>query len=50
VKIAEDLEGLIYSGEIDKDTVAKLKPQDKIQVKVIKMDAEQAKIGLSAKI
>jgi len=50
VKIADDLEGLVYSSEIDKDAVSKLKPQDKIQVKVIKMDAEQAKIGLSAKI
>lgn len=50
VKMEEDLEGLIYASEIDKDTISKLKPQDKIKVKVIKVDVEQAKIGLSAKI
>jgi len=50
VKIEEDLEGLVYASEIDKDAVSKLKPQDKIKVKVIKVDIEQAKIGLSAKI
>lgn len=50
VKIDEDLEGLIYASEIDKDAVAQLKPQDKIKAKVIKVDVEQAKIGLSAKI
>ena len=50
VKITEDLEGLVYASEIEKDTVAALKPGDKIQVKVIKVDVEQAKIGLSAKI
>lgn len=50
VKLEEELEGLIYSSEIDKDTLSKLKPQDKIKVKVIKLDVEQAKIGLSAKI
>ncbi|MFA5145010.1 MAG: 30S ribosomal protein S1 [Candidatus Omnitrophota bacterium] len=47
VKIEEDLEGLIYASEIDKDTVSKLKPGDKIQSKVIKVDVEQAKIGLA---
>jgi len=50
VKIEEDLEGLIYASEIDKDTLANLKPADKIKVKVIKVDVEQAKIGLSARI
>jgi small subunit ribosomal protein S1 len=50
VKLEEELEGLIYSSEIDKDTAAKLKAGDKIQAKVIKVDVEQAKIGLSAKI
>ncbi len=50
VKIEEDLEGLVYSSEIDKDTVSKLKAGGKIKVKVIKVDVEQAKIGLSAKI
>jgi small subunit ribosomal protein S1 len=50
VKIEEDLEGLVYTNEIDKDTISKLKIGDKIKVKVIKVDVEQAKIGLSAKI
>lgn len=50
VKIDEELEGLVYASEIDKDTVSKLKPQDKIKVKVIKVDVEQAKIGLTAKV
>ena len=50
VKLEDDLEGLIYSGEIDKGQAAKLKPQDKIKVKVIKVDVEQSKIGLSVVI
>jgi len=50
VKITEDLEGLVYASEIEKDEVAKVKPGDKIKVKVIKVDVEQGKIGLSAKI
>jgi small subunit ribosomal protein S1 len=50
VKIDEELEGLVYSGEIDKEPLSKLKPGDKLKVKVIKVDVEQAKIGLSAKI
>jgi len=50
VKIDEDLEGLIYNSEIDKEMAAKLKIGDKIKVKIIKVDIEQTKIGLSAKI
>jgi len=50
VKLDEDLEGLVYASEIDKDTVSKLKPGDKIKVKVMKVDVEQAKIGLTSKI
>jgi small subunit ribosomal protein S1 len=50
VKLEEDLEGLVFSGEIDKDLVSSLKPQDKIKVKIIKIDPATAKIGLSAKI
>lgn len=50
VKLENDLEGLIYSSEIDKEVSDKLKPNDKIKVKVIKVDVEQAKIGLSARI
>lgn len=50
VKITDDLEGLIYASEIDKEKVAALKTGDKITVKVTKVDVEQAKIGLSAKL
>ena len=50
VKIEEDLEGLIYSSEIDKETMAKLKVGDKIKARIIKVDIEQGKIGLSAKL
>lgn len=50
VKISEELEGLVYSSEIEKDKLNKLKPKDKIMVKIIKVDIEQGKIGLSADI
>jgi small subunit ribosomal protein S1 len=50
VKLDEELEGLVYSSEIDKDRTQALKPGDKLQVKVIKVDVEQAKIGLTAKL
>jgi small subunit ribosomal protein S1 len=50
VKLEEELEGLVFSGEIDKEAIQSLKPQDNLQVKVIKIDPESAKIGLSAKI
>ncbi len=49
VKISEDLEGLVYASEIDKDKAAALKAGDTIKVKVIKVDVDQGKIGLSAK-
>jgi len=50
VKINEDLEGLVYTSEIDKDNLTQLKSGDKLKVKVIKVDVEEAKIGLSAKL
>lgn len=50
VKLEEDLEGLIFSSEIDPAKANQLKAGDKIKVKVIKVDIEQAKIGLSTKI
>jgi len=50
VKIEEELEGLIFANEIDKEAAAQAKPGDKIKVKVIKVDVEQAKIGLSARL
>ena len=50
VKIDDELEGLVFSNEIDAEQMKLLKPGDKIQVKVIKVDIEQCKIGLSAKL
>jgi small subunit ribosomal protein S1 len=50
VKIREDLEGLIYASEIEKDRIGEIKSGDRISVKVIKVDVEQGKIGLSALI
>jgi small subunit ribosomal protein S1 len=50
VKINEELEGLIFTNEIDQDKLKSLKPQDKVRVKIIKVDVEQGKIGLSAKL
>ena len=50
VKLEDDLEGLVYSSEIDKGALDGLKPQDKLNVTVIKVDVEQMKIGLSAKL
>jgi len=49
-KIDEELEGLVFSSEIDKEAAASLKSGDKLTVKVIKVDVEQAKIGLSARV
>jgi len=50
VRLEENLEGLVFKDEIEKEKLEKLKPQDLIKVKVIKIDTEQGKIGLSAKI
>ncbi|MCM8820280.1 MAG: S1 RNA-binding domain-containing protein, partial [Candidatus Omnitrophica bacterium] len=50
VKLDEELEGLVFSGEIEKEKLSTLKPKDKLKVKIIKIDASSAKIGLSAKI
>ncbi|MCX5696470.1 MAG: S1 RNA-binding domain-containing protein [Candidatus Omnitrophica bacterium] len=50
VKLNDELEGLVYASEIDKEQSASLKPQDKLKVKVIKVDVEAGKIGLTAKI
>lgn len=50
VRIEKDLEGLVYSSEIEKDKATQLKPGDKLNVKITKVDVEQAKIGLSARV
>ena len=49
VKLEEDVEALVYSSEIDKEQAAALKPGDRIEVKIIKVDVEQMKIGVSAR-
>ncbi len=50
VKLEDDLEALIYASEIDKEEAKKLKPGEKIQVKIIKVDVDQMKIGVSARL
>ena len=50
VAIDEGLEGLVFSGEIEKEVMDSLKPGDKLKVKIIKVEPGSAKIGLSAKI
>jgi len=50
VKLEEEIEGLIYASEIEKGRAESLKPGDKVSVKVIKVDVDQMKIGLSSKI
>ncbi|MDD5069222.1 MAG: S1 RNA-binding domain-containing protein, partial [Candidatus Omnitrophica bacterium] len=50
VSIDDDLEGLVFSGEIDKGKMSGLNPGDKLQVRVIKIDPGTAKIGLSTNV
>ncbi|MEW5895493.1 MAG: 30S ribosomal protein S1 [Candidatus Omnitrophota bacterium] len=50
VKLNEDIEALVYSSEIDKEQAASLKPGDKLRVKIIKVDVEQMKIGVSTRL
>ena len=49
VKLEDDVEALVYSSEIDKEQATALKSGDKINVKIIKVDVEQMKIGVSAR-
>ena len=50
VKLEDDVEALVYSSEIDKEKAGSLKPGDQLKVKIIKVDVEQMKIGVSANI
>jgi small subunit ribosomal protein S1 len=50
VKIDNELEGLVFANEIAQEQLKSLKPGDKVTVKIIKVDVEQGKIGLSAKL
>ncbi len=49
VKLEDELEGLVYMSEMDKSLLDQLKPHDKVKVRVVKVDPEQTKIGLSMK-
>src|SRR3989338_3153260 len=50
VKLDDDVEALVYSSEIEKEKAAALKPGDQLKVRIIKVDVEQMKIGVSAKV
>ena len=50
VKLEDEIEALVYSSEIDKEKAAALKPGEKLRVKIIKVDVEQMKIGVSARL
>lgn len=50
VKLEDDIEALIYSSEIDKQQATTLKAGDHLQVKIIKVDVEGMKIGVSARL
>jgi small subunit ribosomal protein S1 len=50
VKLEEDLEGLVFSGEIDPAVMEKLQPKETLKIKILKIDPGSAKIGLSAKL
>ena len=49
-KIQEDIEALVYSSEIDKEQASALKAGDELKVKIIKVDVEQMKIGVSTRL
>jgi small subunit ribosomal protein S1 len=50
VRLEDEVEALVYSSEIDKEKAAALKPGDKIKVRIIKVDVDQMKIGVSARL
>lgn len=50
VKLEDDIEALVYSSEIDKTQATGLKAGDRLQVKIIKVDVEGMKIGVSARL
>jgi len=50
VKLDDEVEALVYSSEIDKEKAGALKPGDRLKVKIIKVDVDQMKIGVSAKV
>ena len=50
VKLDDEVEALVYSSEIEKEKAQALKPGDQLKVKIIKVDVDQMKIGVSANV
>lgn len=50
VRLEDEVEALVYSSEIDKEQAAALKSGDKLRVRIIKVDVEQMKIGVSTRL
>ncbi|MFA5088053.1 MAG: 30S ribosomal protein S1 [Candidatus Omnitrophota bacterium] len=50
VRLEDEVEALVYSSEIDKEQAVALKPGEKIKVKIIKVDTDQMKIGVSTRL
>lgn len=50
VKLDDEVEALVYSSEIEKEKAEALQQGDKLKIKIIKVDVEQMKIGVSAKV
>ncbi|MEK6714582.1 MAG: 30S ribosomal protein S1 [Candidatus Omnitrophota bacterium] len=50
VKLEDALEGLVYASEIEAEQIARLKTGDKLKVRIMKVDTEQGKIGLTARL
>ncbi len=48
VRLADELEGLLYINEIPKEAFEKVAIGDRIKVKIIKVDVEQMRIGLGS--
>ena len=49
VRIEDDLEGLIFSSDIDREVMERMKAGDKIKCQITKIDQDQTKIGLSTR-
>ncbi len=49
VKLEQDLEGLVYKEEIEREKMENLKVGDSIKVRILKVDAQESKISLSCK-
>lgn len=50
VRLDDEVEALVYSSEIQKEKAQALQPGDQLKVKIIKVDVDQMKIGVSANV